>query len=233
MVSDSSSPTTIPSSFSIPVSKKLMKTNYFLWSAQIMPPIRAAKMEGLLTSTGPMSTKLITVKTSETTQEVPTPEYVKWLARDQALLGYILSSLMHDALMGVTTATTTVATWTALHGMYAPQMCACSVNTCITLATTRKGTTMMAKYFSKMKSYADEMAASDQPLGDEEFVVYVLSGLDEELYNPLVSSIVTIVEPISPPELYSQMISYELKANKQSSSGYSSANIATWDCESS
>jgi hypothetical protein len=49
----------------------------------------------------------------------------------------------------------------------------------------------MVEYFSKMKCYAEEMTASGQPLDDEEFIAYVLTGLDEELYNPLVSSIVT------------------------------------------
>jgi hypothetical protein len=32
-----------------------------------------------------------------------------------------------------------------------------------------------------LKNLADEMASSGQPLGDEEFVAYVLTGLDEEL----------------------------------------------------
>jgi hypothetical protein len=56
----------------------------------------------------------------------------------------------------------------------------------------------MSGYFSKMKTHADEMESSGQPLGDEEFVAYVLTGLDEERYNALVSSIVTRVEPIKP-----------------------------------
>jgi hypothetical protein len=34
----------------------------------------------------------------------------------------------------------------------------------------------MADYFNKMKSHAEEMAASSQPLGDEEFVVDILMG---------------------------------------------------------
>jgi hypothetical protein len=80
----------------------------------------------------------------------------------------------------------------------------------------------MADYFSKMKSYADEMAASGQSLTDEDFTAYVLTGLDEEFYNPLVSSIVTRVESTALPELYSQMLSYELHINKQSGGGYGS-----------
>jgi hypothetical protein len=89
----------------------------------------------------------------------------------------------------------------------------------------------MAEYYSKMKSHADEMATSSHRLGDEEFVAYILTGLDEEIYNSLVSSIVTQVEPISPVELYSQMLSYERRLDKQSDGGYlthSSTNATSW-----
>jgi hypothetical protein len=73
------------------------------------------------------------------------------------------------------------------------------------------------------------MASFGHRLSDEEFVAYVLTGLDEEIYNSLVSSIVTRVEPISPSELYSQMLSYELRLEKQSGGSYTfaSANAAS------
>jgi hypothetical protein len=88
----------------------------------------------------------------------------------------------------------------------------------------------MTEFYSKMKSYADEMTASSQTLSDEEFVVYVLTGLDEEVYNSFVSSIVTRVEPISPAELYSQMLPFELRLMKQAANtSYTSSftNIAS------
>jgi hypothetical protein len=171
---------------------------------------------------------MISVKTGNITSEQPNPDYAAWLVRDQALLGYLFSSLTRDALMGVTTATTSAAAWSDLQEMYAPRMRARSVNTRITLANTKKGTTSMAEYFSKIKCYADELASSGQTLTDEEFVAYVLAGLDEEFYNPLVSSIVARAEPISPQELYSQMLlSYELRVDKQSGGSYSSANTSS------
>jgi hypothetical protein len=107
--------------------------------------------------------------------------------------------------MGITMVGSSATAWSTLHEMYGSHTRKHSINTCITLATTRKVTATMADYFAKMKNYADDMAASGQPLNDEDFTAYVLIGLDEEFYNPLVSSIVTRVEPISLPELYSQM----------------------------
>jgi hypothetical protein len=88
----------------------------------------------------------------------------------------------------------------------------------------------MGEYYSKMKNIAEEMAASGSHFGDKEFITYVLTGIDEKIYNSLVSSIVTRVEPISPSELYSQMISFELCLEKQSTGGFSSlpsANAAS------
>jgi hypothetical protein len=84
---------------------------------------------------------------------------------------------------------------------------------------------MMVDYFFKMKNYANEMVAPRQPLSDEDFSVYVLTGLDEEFYNPLVSYIATRVEPIALWELYSQMLSYEIRVNKQSGGGYGSNSL--------
>jgi hypothetical protein len=230
MASSFSNSTTIPSSFSIPVTEKLNKTNYRLWSAQILPPIRSAQLYNLLIGKEKMPAETVSVTTNGAPMDTPNPEYINWVTRDQALLGYILSSLTREVLMGVMTAMTSADVWSSLAAMYGSCTRARSVNTRIALATTKKGTAKMAEFYSKMKSYADEMSASGQPLGDEEFVAYVLTGLDEEIYNPLVSSIVTRIEPISSAELYSQMLSYELRLAKQSGGGYAahgSANTAT------
>jgi hypothetical protein len=40
--------TTIPSTLSTPISEKLTKTNYPLWRVQVLPVIRAAQLEGLI-----------------------------------------------------------------------------------------------------------------------------------------------------------------------------------------
>jgi hypothetical protein len=103
------------------------------------------------------------------------------------------------------------------------------VQTRITLTTSWKGSQSVAEYYTKMRSYADELATSDHPLGDEEFVSYILAGLNED-FDPMVSAVIAHVEPISPTELYSQMLSHELCHNCQSTDGhngsYSSANAA-------
>jgi hypothetical protein len=221
-------PTTIPSSFSIPISEKLTKANYRLWRAQILPPIRVAQMEDLLLGVEKKPAKTLAAQTGVSSTERPNPDYYAWLARDQALLGYLLLSLSRDVLMGVTIAATSAEAWHTLEGMYASPTCARTVNIRIALATMKKGTATMAEYYSKMKIYAYDMASFGQPLCDEEFVAYVLTAMDEECYKPLVSSVVARAEPISPPKLYSQMLSYEHRVDLQSSDNSQfSVNAAT------
>jgi hypothetical protein len=191
MASESSTPTILPNSFVVPITEKLTKTNYRLWRAQIMPAVRAVQLEDLLTGDEHKPAKLISIKNGDSVTEQPNHEYTKWVTRDQALLGYLLSLLSREVLMGVTTHMTSAAVWSALADMFGSRTQPQSINTRIALATTKKGTASMIEYFSKMKNLADEMVSSGQSLGEEEFVAYVLTGLDEEIYNSLVSSIVT------------------------------------------
>jgi hypothetical protein len=85
----------------------------------------------------------------------------------------------------------------------------------------------VVEYYSKMCGLADELVTTGHPLGDEEFVSYVLVGLDED-FDPMVFAVVARIESISPTNLYSQMLSHELRRDRQSFDGthgsYSSAN---------
>jgi hypothetical protein len=42
----------------------------------------------------------------------------------------------------------------------------------------------MTQYFTKMKGFADEIAAVGRPIDDKELVEYLFTGL-EDTYNPL------------------------------------------------
>jgi hypothetical protein len=96
------------------------------------------------------------------------------------------------------------------------------------LSTTQKGSSTIADYMSKMKSLADDMAAARKKLDVEELSSYVLACHDYE-YNSLVSSIVTWVEPITFAELYSQLLSLEMRLDVQGQGfgGQSSVNNAS------
>jgi hypothetical protein len=66
-----------------------------------------------------------------------------------------------------------------------------------------------AAYYNKMKGFADEMAAAGKPLEDEDFISYVLAGLDQD-YNLFVKNM-TGKEEISLGAIYSQFLAAEAR----------------------
>jgi hypothetical protein len=79
-----------------------------------------------------------------------------------------------------------------------------------------------------MTHYVDELAVSGAPLHDDELVAYLLAGLDED-YNVVFTAVVARVDPISPSDLYAQLLSFEQHAHLQAhfSSGTSSSAMDT------
>jgi hypothetical protein len=75
MVTDSSSSTIFPSYFSISISEKLTKSNYRLWRAQILPSIRAAHLEDILTGAEKKPVKTIVERSGDASAEKPNPAY--------------------------------------------------------------------------------------------------------------------------------------------------------------
>jgi uncharacterized membrane protein YgcG len=224
----SSSTTTIPSILSIQINEKLTKTNYPLWRAQVLPALHAGQFEALLTGDDPAPEQyLVVTNVDKTTTKQINPAYTSWIARDQAVLGYLLSSLTRETLLHVSRCTTAAQAWRILANLYSTQTRARSVNTRITLATTKKHHLSVSDYYSKMCQYADDLTASGAPLRDDKLIAYILAGLDED-YNPVLSSVVARAEPLAPSELYAQLLSYEQHTSLQgnSSSGGSLSAMA-------
>jgi hypothetical protein len=213
--------------------EKLTKSNYLLWHAQIMPAIRAACLEGFIDGSEKKPVNMLKHTSRDTVIEEENPAYALWITRDQSVLGYLLSSLTREVLTSVSTLTSSIDVWRTLADMYASRSHARSVQTHLALTTTRKGAQSVAEYFSKMRGHTNELATTGAPLSDEEFVSYVLASLHDD-FDSMVSVVVARVEPISPTDLYSQMLAHELHRERHPSVGnhgsYSSANAATCGC---
>jgi hypothetical protein len=82
------------------------------------------------------------------------------------------------------------------------------MNTRVQLATLKKGGLSAIEYFNMMKALADTLAIIGQPLKDEEFITYMLAGLDEP-YDSLVTSVTTIDDAIPLSELFAYLLSQE------------------------
>jgi hypothetical protein len=65
------------------------------------------------------------------------------------------------------------------------------------------------RLLNKMKGFADEMAGAGQPLEDEDFMWYVVAGLDQD-YNSFVENVVGKTE-IFLGSMYSQLLVAEAR----------------------
>jgi hypothetical protein len=75
MTSDSSSPATNPSSsFVIPITEKLMKTNYWLWRGQFLPAVRVTHLEDVILGVDRMPVKTIAPKSGNSVTQAPNPK---------------------------------------------------------------------------------------------------------------------------------------------------------------
>jgi hypothetical protein len=113
--------TTVLPIFAIPVSEKLTKSNYPLWSAQLRSAIRATELEDLLLSVEKAPEKEIIVVVNEKPEQQKNPAYTAWVGKDQSVLGDILSTLTRETLMHVAWCPTSTAAWSALAALYSSQ----------------------------------------------------------------------------------------------------------------
>jgi hypothetical protein len=93
--SSTMSSTTVPS---VAVSEKLTKVNYPLWSAQVLPVIRAAQLDDLLVGADLPLEKEITLIVDNKPVKSRNPAYSAWVAWDitaRLMMLYFGSSLAY------------------------------------------------------------------------------------------------------------------------------------------
>lgn len=98
------------------------------------------------------------------THLVPNPDYEAWVAKDQQILNYLLSSISKEILVQVGTCSTTSQLWKVIQDMSASQSRRGIINTRMALAIVQKGSSTIAEFFSHMKSLANDMAAVGKKL---------------------------------------------------------------------
>jgi hypothetical protein len=86
------------------VSEKLIRDNYMLWKAQVLPTVRGAQLMGYLDGTLEVPSKTVEIeKSDKTKQTIPNEAYSTWVAKDQQLLAFLLNSITKEVLPAVST----------------------------------------------------------------------------------------------------------------------------------
>lgn len=108
--------------FNIPVSKKLTRGNFLVWRAQVMPVVRGARLVGILDGSSVQPAPMIAVNKADNIEEqVENPAYVQWIAQDQQVLSYLLSSMTKEILVQVSSLEHALEVWKAVTEMFSSQ----------------------------------------------------------------------------------------------------------------
>jgi hypothetical protein len=127
-----------------PPSNQLMRANYTGWRTQVLPPIRGARLFGLLDGTDVAPPETLLAKPTDkdavdqTPKKINNPDYDAWIARDQIVLGYLLQSIGPEVLPHVQRIETSAGVWQAVEEMFASQCQTKVTNLRIALANTKK-----------------------------------------------------------------------------------------------
>jgi hypothetical protein len=231
MAGSSSSVPGVASMLTRPVSEKLSKQNQATWKAQVVATMHGARLEGYLTSKIIKPTVELDAKDGEKEIKITNPDYEDWLAADQQVLSFLLTSVSKDVLIQIAAKKTAVDAWQTTEAMFSSQTRAHMVNTRLALTSTFKGSMTVAEYIGRMKTLGDEMAVVGRKLEDDELVEYILTGLDEE-YDSLASNVLSCTDPISVSELYSLMLAFEIRVDlhTKGNSSRSSTNTTSHGC---
>jgi hypothetical protein len=229
MASSSSAPS-LSAALATPPTQKLTRSNFLFWQTLALPLIRGALAFGLLDGTEAAPAQTLEVEDSNNKKTtVPNPAYLAWVARDQAVLGFLINSLSPEVVAHVVGLTHAYEVWSVITKMFSTISRTRINHLRGTLNTTKKKGLTTAHYFAKMHEISSELAAAGKPIEEDEMIGYALNGLDSS-YNDLVSSVngnpLTMFD-----ELYSLINAHDLRRDmlaedEQEPPFISSANAA-------
>ncbi|KAK1611820.1 hypothetical protein QYE76_035493 [Lolium multiflorum] len=193
---------------------KLGSDNYLLWRSAILPLLRSHFLMGYVDGTYPCPPERVLVQFEGRPAAIPNPEHQAWVMQDQALLSGINSSLTPAVGGLVMFAATAQEAWVTLRDSFDTHFSAQSVHIRGQLQKMEKQTSSITTYFNKIKALSDSLTAMGQPLAQEDFVAYVLNGLDED-YDNLAENINGRETPISTRELHARLLSTEQRVESR------------------
>ncbi|KAK1644724.1 hypothetical protein QYE76_062529 [Lolium multiflorum] len=224
-MASSSSATALAAALGAPPTQLLTRDNALIWKALVVPALRGACVLDLVEGEDKAPDKVLETEDSNGKKvTIQNPNYASWIARDQQVLRWLLNALSPDVLTHVIGLETSAEVWEALNSHVSASSKSRVQHLRTALVETKKNTMSVEKYFSKMKTIAQELAAAGKPIDDDELVWYVLKNLGGE-YNNLITA-VRANPNTTLSDLFGQVQSFDRLHKTEDTSFTSSANLA-------
>jgi hypothetical protein len=189
----------------------------------VLPPLRSAQVLELLEGTDAALEKFFEVEDSEKKKtRQPNPAYAAWLSRDQTVLGWLLQTLSPEVIAHVVGIDSSADLWAILTTMFSGRSRSKLNELRGALTSTKKNDLTSAAYFTKMKSFASELATSElaaagKPVDEDEMVGYIVNGLDAS-YNDVAANVNGNADTTL-DDLYDQVCAHDRRQDMLSSTG--------------
>jgi hypothetical protein len=231
--STSSSSTQAPFNFAPLITTRLGPENYLYWRAQVAPILRSHLLTGFIDGTFPCPSEFIdNPKASDDAtapRRVHNPSFTAWHQQDSALLSAIIATSTEVVQGMILFAASALDAWTTLEARFSSQSTARGMQICRALFEVKKLDSSVTAYFNKVKSMSDTLTSIGQPLSQEQFISYLLAGLDDD-YDALVEVVSARTTPMPLHDLYAQMLSTEQRVERRKTvlhhGGFPSANAS-------
>ncbi|KAK1620240.1 hypothetical protein QYE76_025757 [Lolium multiflorum] len=173
-MSSSSSSTVLVVALGSPPSQKLTRGNFLFWKTLVLPTLRGAQVLPLLEGTDVAPPEFIEEEDADK-KKIKTAilAYAAWIARDQAVMSYLLNSLSPDILAHTVGLESSAQVWLKINTMFSTAYRSKVNNLRDALNSTKKLELSATAYFAKMKGFCSELTAMGKPVDDDELVGYI------------------------------------------------------------
>ncbi|KAK1666941.1 hypothetical protein QYE76_055100 [Lolium multiflorum] len=194
-MASSSSATTLAAALGAPPTQLLTRDNALIWKALVVPALRGACVLDLVEGEDKAPDKVLETEDSNGKKvTIQNPNYASWIARDQQVLRCLLNALSPDVLAHVIGLETSAEMWEALNSHVSASSKSRVQHLRTTLVETKKNTMSAEKYFSKMKTIAQELAAAGKPIDDDELVCRLIDCIRQKIQvSPPLPTLLAVV----------------------------------------
>ena len=153
-----------------------------------------------------------------------------WIRIDQAIMVWLLGSIIETMLGHVVRCTSSQHIWSTITSLFSSNSKARLLQLRFQLQMVKKRSTTIHDYFLKMRGIADTLASTGQLISYDELLLYVLGDLGSK-YDPVVVNLTSRQDSVSLQEAQSLLQSHEMRLDKLQTSmtldlTNASANVA-------
>ncbi|KAK2993337.1 hypothetical protein RJ640_002706 [Escallonia rubra] len=191
---------------------KLTYTNFTVWRTQLYSGLIGHNLLGFIDGSTPPPPQSIP-ESANFTAEIPNPEYASWHRQDQLILNAMLGSCVETIQPHISTVSSSKEAWERLLILFANKSRSRVMSLKERLLNNPRGTRSIPEYLQQMRAIADDLALVDNPLSEDDLVLYILAGIGPE-FKEIAAALRARDTPISFDELYDKLGDYELHLKK-------------------